>query len=197
MTISHPIQCRCGTVRGGISGEGVHNRVVCYCADCRAFARYLGRAADVLDAQGGTEVVAITQSRLGFTEGADRLAAVRLSEKGMIRWYAACCNTPIGNTTADPKVGFIGVIHACLDRGRMDADFGTKVAVVNTATALGEPKPVQRGLFRAILLFIRIVLTARFSGSYRHSPLFDASGSPRVVPTILRAQELARLKTDV
>jgi len=196
MTILHPIQCRCGAVRGGIHGEGIHNRVVCYCADCRAFARYLGRAADVLDAQGGTEVVAITQSRLGFTEGADRLATVRLSEKGMIRWYASCCNTPIGNTTADPKVGFIGVIHACLDRSRMDADFGSKVAMVNTATALGEPKPVQRGLPRAIWLFIRIVLGARLGGSYRNSPLFDAAGSPRAVPTILSAQELAKLKVD-
>ena len=193
----HPVQCKCGTVRGHLEGTGVHSRVICYCTDCRAFAKFLGRAAEVLDEQGGTEIVQVAQARLRLSQGEDRLAAVRLSEKGMIRWYASCCNTPIGNTMADPKISFIGMIHSSLDRSQMNQDFGMQMAILNTDTALGEPKPRQRGLLGVIARFIWIVVTTRISGQYKASQLFNASGLPRVVPTILTPQELVRLKNDV
>jgi hypothetical protein len=194
VTKMHPIQCKCGTVRGQLEGTGVSNRLICYCTDCRAFARFLGRVDDVLDEQGGTEIVQVAQPRLSFSQGADRLAAVRLSEKGLVRWYASCCKTPIGNTMAGPKASFIGLIHSSLDHARMDRDFGKKIARVNTATALGDTKPAQRGLLGVITRFIWIVFTMRISGRYRTSRMFGESGSPRVAPTILTPQELARLK---
>jgi hypothetical protein len=190
----HSIQCQCGAVRGQLEGKGVSNRVVCFCTDCRAFARFLGRA-DVLDGQGGTEIVQLAQPRLRFLQGADRLAAVRLNEKGMIRWYASCCKTPIGNTMADPKMSFVGMIHSSLDRANMDRDFGTTIAMVGTDTALGDPKPAQRGLPGVIARFIWIVLTTRLSGRYKKSQLFDGAGSPIVAPTILAPLELERLKS--
>jgi hypothetical protein len=37
-----------------------------------------------------------------------------LSDKGMLRWYASCCNTPIGNTSRDFKVSHVGLLHNCL-----------------------------------------------------------------------------------
>ena len=193
----HPFQCRCGAFRGQLEGTGSHNRVICYCTDCRAFARFLGKDSDVLDQQGGTEIVQVAQSRLRFLRGEDRLAAVRLSDKGMIRWYASCCRTSIGNTMANPKMAFIGLIHTCLNRPLMDEDFGAGVAVVNVDTALGAPKPKQRGLLGVIGRFVWIVVTSRVSGGYRKSPLFDASGLPRVSPEILPAEELARIKSVV
>lgn len=197
MTKMHPIQCKCGTIRGRLEGTGVHNRLICYCTDCRAFARFLDQSADVLDGQGGTEIVQVAQSRLHFSQGADRIAAVRLSEKGMIRWYASCCKTPIGNTMADSKVPFIGLIHSSLDRAQMNRDFGTTIARLNTGTALGDTKPLQRGLLGVMARFTWIVVTTRISGRYRNSPLFNDSGSPRVVPSILTPQELVRLKSAV
>jgi len=193
----HPIQCKCGTVRGQLEGTGVHNRLICYCTDCRAFAGFLGKTAEALDKQGGTEIVQVAQPRLRFLQGEDRLSAVRLSKKGMVRWYASCCNTPIGNTMADPKVSFIGLIHVSLDHAQMNKDFGTRIAILNTDTALGETKPTQRGLMRVIARIVWIVVTTRISGRYKNSQLFNASGSPRVVPSILTPQELARLKGAV
>jgi hypothetical protein len=148
----------------------------------------------VLDKQGGTEIVQVAQPRLRFLQGEERLSAVRLSEKGMVRWYASCCNTPIGNTLADPKVSFIGLIHVSLDHAQMNSDFGTKIAILNTHTALGQTKPTQRGLVVVIARFIWIVVTMRVTGRYKHSQLFNTSGSPRVVPTIIAPQELARFK---
>ena len=136
----HSIQCQCGAVKGQLESIGVNNRLICYCTDCRAFAHFLGKAPEVLDEQGGTEIVQVAQQGLHFSQGEDMLSAVRLSNKGMIRWYASCCATPIGNTMATPKASFIGLTHTCLDRSQVDKDFGINVAVLNTDTALGNPK---------------------------------------------------------
>lgn len=190
----HQFQCNCGAVRGQIEGSGAHNHLVCYCTDCQAFARYLGKASEVLDAQGGTEIVQLAQPRLHFLQGEDRLSAVRLSEKGLVRWYTACCRTPIGNTLSDPKASVIGLVHACLDPAQIDKDFGTNIVAVNTATALGEPKPKQSGLLGVIARSLSIIFANLISGRYRKSPLFNGSGSPRVEPEVLTPEELARLK---
>jgi hypothetical protein len=191
----HPIQCQCGTVRGQLEGTGVSNRLICYCTDCRAYMRFLGRADDVLDKQGGTEIVQVALPRLRFSQGLDRLAAARLSDKGMVRWFASCCKTPIGNTMVDPKFGFVGLVHASLDRARMDGDFGTSVALLNTDTAMGDTKPGQRGLLGVVAHFIWIVATTRISGRYKNSQLFNDAGSPTLVPVVLTSQELVHLKS--
>ncbi|MDP2746694.1 DUF6151 family protein [Pseudomonas sp.] len=193
----HSIQCQCGAVRGELDSIGVSNRIICYCTDCRAFAHFLGKAPFVLDKQGGTEIVQVAQSYLRFCQGEDLLAAVRLTEKGMLRWYATCCTSPIGNTMASRKVSFIGLIHTCLDRQQMDKDFGTKVAVLNTDTALGKPKPTQHGLLGVIARFIWIVAKSCISGQYKKSPLFNSSGLPRVSPKTLESDELEILKSAV
>ncbi|HRQ63489.1 MAG TPA: DUF6151 family protein [Xanthomonadaceae bacterium] len=192
----HRIQCQCGTVRGLIKGAGTTNRVVCYCTDCQAFARFLGRPNEVLDAYGGTEVVQVALPRLAFTQGKEHLASMQLSEKGLVRWYAACCRSPIGNTMRNPKLPFIGLIHLVLDRSRMDVDFGTGIARVNTGTATGQPKPRPKGFVGAVLRFLWIVLSTRTNGRSRQSELFTETGSPIVRPTVLAAEELARLKRN-
>lgn len=192
----HPIQCKCGTVRGEVVGKGVNTRVVCYCKDCRAFARFLGNADAVLDAQGGTEIVQVGQPCVSFSHGVEHLAAVRLGRQGMVRWYADCCQTPIGNTMRSPAISFIGLIHSSLDRNAMDSDFGASVARVNTGSALGESKPKPTGFLGVAMRLAWIILSMRISGRYRKSALFDAQGRPLVRPTVLTAEERERLKND-
>ena len=191
----HPIQCKCGSVRGQIEGTGTSSRVICYCTDCRAFAHFLGQAEEVLDAQGGTEIVQIAQPRLRILKGVEHLACLRLSPNGMLRWYAACCCTPLGNTMDKRKIGFIGLIHSSLDSARMDSDFGISIARLNTSTALGATKPVQNGLPGVIARFIWLVLVTRFSGRYKNSQLFNSTGAPIVQASILSPEELGRLKS--
>lgn len=190
----HTIQCQCGLFRGLIEGNGTSNRCICYCTDCRAFARYFGANAQLLDAQGGTEIVQVAQPRFKLQQGTEHLAALRLSDKGMIRWYATCCKTPIGNTLPDPKMSFIGLIHSVLDHSRMDQDFGTQIAKVSTTSALGEPKPKPQGMARTGLSIVKILLSMRLTGQYKQSELFRSDGQPRVQPKVLTAQELAQLK---
>ena len=57
----------------------------------------------------------MSQANVSFTAGADKVAAMRLSRKGMMRWYASCCRTPIGNTMATSAMPFIGVMRAFID----------------------------------------------------------------------------------
>lgn len=192
--IMHTIQCKCGSLRGHIQGTGTCSRVVCYCSDCRAFAKYLGNPNDVLDANGGVEIVQVAQPRVVFSDGKEHLAAVRLSNKGMVRWYATCCNTPIGNTLPNPKISFFGLIHSCLDHSKMAEDFGKNIAIVNVDSATGEMKPEQKGLLGIILRFLWIVLAMRISGKYRSSQLFNESGVLIVTPSVLTTEELKELK---
>ena len=58
------LRCRCGTVRGvarDVTPSKI-NHCFCYCDDCQAFAHFLGRADDVLDAHGGSEIVQMSQA---------------------------------------------------------------------------------------------------------------------------------------
>lgn len=192
----HTIGCECGAVRGTVDGRGLCSHLICYCADCRAFAHFLGHADKVLDAQGGTEIVQLAQPRISFTRGTEHLSAVRLSDRGLLRWYAGCCNTPIGNTMANRKVGVIGLIHACLEADRIDQDFGARIAIVNTGNALGEPKPRQRGLPGVIVRALTLTASNLVSRRYLRSPLFDETGAPKVTPRVLDAQELKSLKAS-
>ncbi len=92
-------------------------------------------------------------------------------------------------------MSFVGLIHSSLDASALDKDFGSSIALLNTNTALGEPKPRQRGLAGVILKFVRLVLVSRMRGRYKQSPLYSSEGRPVVAPEVLPAAELQRLKT--
>jgi hypothetical protein len=88
------LRCRCDHVRGIASGVSPSTgcRVLCYCKDCQAFARFLERA-DVLDAAGGTDIFQMPPGRVKLTAGTDAVRCLRLSNRGIYRWYADCCRT--------------------------------------------------------------------------------------------------------
>ena len=190
----HPIRCTCGKLRGEVTTPTPSNRARCYCSDCQAFGRFFGSHTSVLDAQGGTEVVQVPLDRVRFSQGLDQLAAIRLSDKGLLRWYASCCKTPIGNTLPNPRWAFIGLIHTCLSSDSVEQDFGSRIAIVNTGAAQGDTKPRQQGLAGALVRLARIVLPARLAGRYKRSQLFTRSGEPLVVPQVLSPGRVAELK---
>jgi len=173
--------------------------VVCYCKDCQAFAYFLSQENQILDERGGSDVIQILPQNLSFTQGIESLKCMRLTEKGMLRWYASCCNTPIGNTLANYKISFIGLVHSCLENSGtpLQDSFGPVRAWGNTQGARGDPKPKSSGLGRTILWVMSSVLKARINGGYRQTPLFLADkGTPIVTPLVLstaeRASDMAR-----
>jgi len=192
--MQHPLQCRCGTIKGHVSRPELASRVVCYCGSCQAFAYFLGSPADILDSEGGSDVIQVLPKNVTFTQGVDALACLRLTNKGLLRWYAGCCKTPIGNTLDSAKLSFVGLLHSCLDGSgaSIGNSFGEVRARVNTQGALGLQKPKTAGLGRVVWWFVTNVLKARVNGSYRQTPFFFAdTGKPRVSPHVLTAEEFA------
>jgi hypothetical protein len=181
---SHPLRCRCGKLAGTLESARSTQRVVCYCRDCQAFARHLG-AEGVLDAQGGTEIVASLPSKLRFTAGDDALACLSLSPRGLLRWYAACCRTPIGNTMRNPKIAYVGLVHSCLegDAPPLAQAFGPLRLATNTASATGPARKVPPWAAAASLASLaKTLLGARLGGGWRDNPLFEPGSARPVRP---------------
>ncbi|MGC3874924.1 DUF6151 family protein [Halomonas sp. GXIMD04776] len=198
----HTIECRCGNLKGTLGPVNNFIHCVCYCTDCQAFPRFLDRENEVLDADGGTELVQTTPDNVTFNEGTDNLACLRLTPKGLLRWYASCCNMPIANTPSNYNMPFVGLIHACLrpESGFLDSSlneaFGPVRMRVFTKSALGEPKPSSQGLLGCGAQAAGMITKARLDGRYKQTPFFHAqSGKCVVTPTILSEQELKSAKT--
>ncbi|MGM9483092.1 DUF6151 family protein [Roseateles sp. NT4] len=190
------IQCRCAQLSGLLQPIRPANHCICHCADCQAFARHLG-VPGTLDGQGGTDIVQVPASHLRFTQGQQHLACLRLTGKGMLRWYAGCCRTPIGNTMADRKADFVGLIHTGLasDPHSLDQAFGPVTMRVGVDSALGAHKPKSAGLIGGMVKVLAFIVGGRLRGSYRASPFFDAqTGLPVAKPQVLSAQELVAAK---
>ena len=201
-TFDISVRCACASVRGvlrAVSPSGV-TRAVCYCDDCQAFAHHVGHADAVLDEYGGTSILQVSPSHLTITQGARHLACVRLTDGNLLRWYAACCGTPIGNTPGSYKFHFLGLIHVCLDLAALEVPVHTALGPVRVRAfrkfALGD-KSVVIALPGSILPFViggmRRMLGALLTGAYKSTPFFDGSGVPVSEPRRLTEEERAQL----
>jgi hypothetical protein len=199
-TAEHPLRCRCGTLKGVLANPQHANRVVCYCRDCQAFAHFLGDAQQVLDARGGSDIIQVLPKNLTLTQGVESLACLRLTSKGLLRWYTSCCHTPIGNTLATPKLSFTGLVHSCLESNgiALDDAFGPVTAWVHTRGAKGNPKPKEAGRGKVGAWFIRTTLRARLNRDYKLTPFFHReTGAPVVTPQVLSGDLFSRLMDSV
>jgi len=198
MNASADLRCRCGEVRAVLKNPSppTVNRITCYCDDCQAYAHQLGRA-DLLNIHGGTDIVQVAPASLTFLQGQDRITGLRLSPKGLYRWYARCCNTPVGNTV-NPSLPFVGLVAQSFASDRQEPDqlFGEPVGAILGKYAVGEvPKQVRGVSFGLILRSLRLVLSWRFSGKTWPHPFFDqATRQPRYPVTVLTREQREALR---
>jgi len=183
----YPLECACGRLKGTLAAGAKYMRAVCYCRDCQAYAESLGEPGKVLDANGGTDVVASLQAYVRFTDGIGQLACLSLTGRGLLRWYASCCNTPIANTPRDPRISYVGIIHTALgrDEGRLDATFGPPRLATNVDSARDAVASNHIRTLTATLRIIARVAQARLNGSWRRSPFFGSELRPLVNPRVL------------
>ncbi len=198
-----PIRCHCGSVRASADIDHHHTRrAVCYCRDCRMFAHFLERADAILDRHGGTEVVQMSQGRLRLEAGRDRLACMRLSPGGLLRWYAGCCRTPIGNIPANRHLPYLGLVDACIDYQASGDTPESLLGPIDCRVNAHDPEvrrmyvDAHEGIPPGTLVRVASrVLGWRLRGDHHHSPFFDpTSGLPITEPRILTANERAALK---
>jgi hypothetical protein len=187
-------QCRCGQVQGSLRVP-VLAHLACHCRDCQTYAHALGHPERVLDERGGTDVVTTLQQHLSFTKGKQYLACLSLSNEGMLRWYACCCDTALANTPRDPRLSFVSLVHTSLGASgdELEAELGSTRVTVNPKHARSA---VSYSAIRALLATVRIVssvLRARVNGSWKRSPFFQpGSAEPVVAPRVVGADEWVR-----
>ena len=185
------LRCRCGEVVGRVENASPQkvNRVVCYCDDCQAFAHQLGRA-DLLNAQGGTDIIQVAPAALTFVKGQQHIAGLRLSPKGLFRFHTTCCNTPVGNTLS-PAIPFVGIVAQVFDGNSkaVDGVFGAPIGAILGKYAIGKPPADSTGINLPVLLrAITKVLGWRLRGRAWPNPFFQPKTREPAYPIAVLAE---------
>jgi hypothetical protein len=192
------LRCRCGEVRARVTeaSRRTVNHIVCYCDDCQAFAHQIGRA-DLLNSKGGSDIVQLAPASLVFLQGQHRIVGLRLTPKGLFRWYANCCNTPVGNTLT-PAIPFVGIIAQGFDHATRGAEevFGPPSGAILGKYAIGEPPAGSTGLNLPLLLrAIGRVLGWRLRGKAWPHPFFEKGKDGPAYPfTVLPREQRDALR---
>lgn len=180
--------CTCGKVCGHVAPVGPKTGIhlICHCGDCRAAARYLGQPDT---AQNGVDLFQTSPESIRLETGVEHLAILRLSPKGPLRWYAACCKTPMFNTLSRPGLAFVTVLLSNTDD---PAVFGPVVAESFVPQAGGSPKHKNGG--RMVMGIMSRLIAARLSGKWKKTPFFDvATGEPIAPVHLIDKKERAAL----
>jgi Family of unknown function (DUF6151) len=137
----------------------------------RAFSRPTGRAGPggrnghLPDAARALE----SHSRHG------RPTSLRLSDRGVLRWYTDCCRTPIANG-AGAGFPIISMIHSFVDHDAgghsSDEVFGPPLCRIYEGSAIG-PLPSEAPPPPSLRVFAR-----RWPRQDRHAPVAKAHGLP-------------------
>lgn len=197
------IQCECGKFQARLRAfpRGTPGRLVCYCDDCQIYLRHL-RRTDLLDAQGGTEVIPAYPADVEILRGREHLACTRLSAKGIYRFFTSCCNTPIANLRPGaPWAGFLRVVYtAAMDAKQLDPVLGPVRSRIMGRYALGTPPAGTPDRFdvKAFLSVMPFMLKGMLLGKSRPSPFFAEDGvTPIVEPQVLSPAQRQALDARV
>ena len=180
--------CACGGLKGHLTPKGLKQgtHVTCFCPDCRANELYHHQPDP---APNPVDLFQMAAPEIVITQGAEHLALMRLSPKGLMRWYASCCGTPMFNTMATPALGFAAI------RGDRVSD-PARLGPVRGRGFVPQPgggKAKHDGM-RAVLggILSRLIRT-RLSGSWKRTVFFDAEGKPAAEAKLLSKEERAAL----
>ena len=176
MSADLSLACECGAVRAIVRdvspSEGDY--VVCHCTDCQQFATRFDAAHRILDAHGGTHLYQSRCARLETTKGKEHLAAIHLTDKPTLRWYASCCDTPMFNTYANGKLPYVTSLLGNADSGAVEAALGKPIGALHTADAPVRVEGVpEMSMAQLLRRFFKRMVKDVFSGDRRRSALFD------------------------
>jgi len=140
----------------------------------------------MLDSRGGSDLYQVSPHQVSVRAGSETLAAIRLTAKGPLRWYAACCGTPMATTWTGPKLPF-----ATLTVSRFDHpdDLGPIQAQAFRRQALGYVEKEGAGMPLVYLGFARRLAAAFLTGKWRETPFFDREGNARAAVASLTDSE--------
>lgn len=189
------LECQCGEIKGHIKDVSSFNstNLVCYCADCRAFAKFLEKEV-VLDQNGGTQILQTTQSKIVFDKGEDKITGMRLSPKGACRFYSSCCKTPMANMGPGPKFPFVGIPFVLV---KNKTELESKVPLTHKVLAKyslnGKPKGAHDKISLGLTLKVaRILGIAYLKDKNKASPFFK-EGKLKFPLNVIPKEDKAKL----
>lgn len=195
--------CRCGDVAGAVhgAGPGLGLRYTCHCDDCQAYAHHLGRA-DMLDEKGGTDAWQTNASRLEIRCGREQLASMRVANqpaRPAIRWYAACCATPLFASYDTARRSFFVLLLANADAAAREALLPPSMGVVWRKYAMADISDRKDANLGAIVWrMLTREANARITGDWRATPLFDPeAGEPISPPRQMTRSERAAAEASM
>ena len=103
---------------------------------------------------------------------------MQLKPKGLIRWYASCCNTPIANTI-NGKMAFNGVFHQFMDFSSLkevkEKVLGNVLTYCMSRYAEGElpPNSHPKYPFGVSMRIVKMLISGVFFKTNRPSPFFE------------------------
>jgi len=192
--MTYAFQCPCGGVRGELLHSERALRGICHCKDCRAYSNHLGTSARTHDAHGGATFIATQAKHVRLCEGTQHLACLSLSERGLLRWYATCCTTPIASSLRNWKVPYVSLVHTCLtsDPAAFERAFPRLQMRVNTGSATQTPPALVLKTFASLAKFIPAVGASGLTGAYKPNPFLTSEGEPVAPITVLSATQRDR-----
>lgn len=197
------IQCECGQFRAEIKQfpNEMPGRLACYCDDCQIYLMHMKRADLFLDGAGGTEIAPIYPAHLTLVSGAEQLRCLRLSPRGLFRWSASCCNTPIANVQPGfPWIGVFARPFTIKDPRLLEKTFGPIRSGIMGKFARGRrPEGVAETMsFKAVRSVFPFLLKGFLTGKAKKSPFFKDDGkTPLKEPVILAKEERERLQREL
>jgi hypothetical protein len=182
------IQCECGKFRAELTKfpKNTVGRLVCYCDDCQSYLHYLKRA-DLLDVNGGTEIIPNYPADVKILAGKEFVKCTRVKPDGMFRFSTTCCTTPIANTQPGrPWAGF----HRRMFSKKVEESLGPVKSSIMGKYAKGTPPPGTPKTFnlKAMKLVLPYILKGIVLGKAKHSPFFE-NGEAIVSAKVLSAEE--------
>jgi hypothetical protein len=173
------LSCMCKEVEAELrdATPGTTNHLVCYCRDCRAFLRFVGKS-EWLTPGGGVALVHVAAGTVSFKKGFERLEGIRLSDKGLFRYFTSCCKTPFGVTMSEgmPLVAFSTRTVESL------APFCPPSPCYGKSAEPGAPVGIPSLVTPAFgLKMVRLLATWKLTGKGRPHPYFQNGASiPKV-----------------
>lgn len=192
------IQCECGNFQAELTHLPAHTpgRLKCYCDDCQTYLHYLNRA-DLLDENGGCEVIPAYPAEFKILAGKEVVRCTRLHATGMFRFSTNCCNTPIVNT--DPKRPWAGIhrrMFTAKDSNQLDQALGPVKSSIMGKFAKGTPPAgtPQKFDFKGMTLVMPFLLKGTLLSKAKGSPFFENDQSI-AEPKVLTIEEFRAART--
>ncbi|SDI82482.1 DUF6151 family protein [Billgrantia gudaonensis] len=180
------VQCECGKFRAKLKAfpNNTPGRLVCYCDDCQSYLRYIKRE-DLLDVNGGTEVVPAYPADVEIISGLEHLKCTRLAPNGLFRFSTSCCNTPVANTRpTTPWIGLLSCVYTARGSNRLDQVLGPVRSRIMGRYAKGTPPAGTPAKFnmKAFVTVLPFILKGKLLKKAKPSPFFAENGVTPIVP---------------